>query len=149
MRVLKARWAFERYLRGRGSEVATLEPAAGVSAMLDFYREERARGCDVARDEDMLLFQWGTYDWGEGELFEFDLTRQLITGPGDEDIWQLSLTLQYPPDDALRALGSGNRWCHSPQELDEFATFVRNSPAYAAVMGRRPARASLDYSAVG
>jgi hypothetical protein len=32
----------------------------------------------------MLLFQWGTYDWGTGEHFGFNLTRQLI-GEGRVD----------------------------------------------------------------
>lgn len=33
----------------------------------------------------MLLFQWGTYDWGHGPHFEVDLTRELIRH-GAEDV---------------------------------------------------------------
>ena len=30
----------------------------------------------------MLLYQWGTYDWGEGKYFQIDITRQFILGEG-------------------------------------------------------------------
>ena len=61
--------------------------------MLAFYGSVRFDDVDLAADGDMLLYQWGAYDWGEGESFEFDITRQLILGTGeDEDIFQLSLT---------------------------------------------------------
>ena len=44
----------------------------------------------------MLLHQWGTYDWGEGPSFQFDITRQLISVAGaDDDMWQLSVTLHF------------------------------------------------------
>jgi len=58
---------------------------------------------------------WGTYDWGTGEQFAFNLTRQLIVceDAEDEDIWQLSLTFEFEADNELRALGNGDNWCHS------------------------------------
>lgn len=146
----EARPAFERYLAAPGSDLAALSPSAGVEAMLEFYRDVRARGCDLARSGDMLLFQWGTYDWGRGEYFEFDITRQFVLGAGaDEDIWQLSLTFRFIPDEALQALGSGHRWCHSPRQVDEFAAWVRDSAAYAAVAGREPESVGLDYECAG
>ena len=55
--------------------------------MLAFYESMRFDDVDLAADGDMLLYQWGTYDWGRGASFEFDITRQLILGAGeDEDI---------------------------------------------------------------
>jgi hypothetical protein len=33
----------------------------------------------------MLLFQFGTYDWGFGENFKFDLTRQFIVADKQDD----------------------------------------------------------------
>lgn len=72
---------------------------------------------DVNKEEDgdMVLFQYGTYDWGSGEFFEVDLVRQLMP-PGEDDeedddvIFQLQCTFRYVPTDSLRALGSFDRW---------------------------------------
>jgi uncharacterized protein (DUF2237 family) len=150
MRAKKARREFERYLSRRGGDVGALNPWAGVDAMLGFYRDVRARDCDIAQDGDMLLFQWGICDWAHGEHFEFNIALQFMVSPGeDEDIWQLSLTFRFAPDDALRALDSGDRWCYSPQQVEEFATFVRGTAAYVAVAERRPASVSLDYGCAG
>jgi hypothetical protein len=149
MQVEKAKQTFGRRLK-QGGDLSALSLAEGVNAMLEFYREVRARGCDIAQDGDMLLFQWGTYDWGDGEHFEFDITRQFIEEPGaDEDIWQLSLTFRFAPEESLRALGSGNRWCHSPQELEPFVTFIRSTAAYTLVVEKRLVSVSLDYFCVG
>ena len=81
--------------------------------MLAFYKEVRARGCPVEKDGDMLLFQYGTYDWkmGEGDFFEFDITRQLIRGTADDDnMFQLRLVFKFKPTRSLRKL-QGGRWC--------------------------------------
>jgi len=118
--------------------------------MLDFYRQGRAEECLIDADGDMLLFQWGTYDWGEGESFEFDITRQLTVGDGeDEDIFQLSLTFKFEPTAPLRQLGAGNRWCHSPEELEEFRKFIYGSPAFSAVRGEVPSDVDLEYGSAG
>lgn len=88
----KLRKAFVTFLAGAGVDLAT-SPDAGLRALIDFYANVRADGCDPEADEDMLLFQWGTYDWGEGERFEIDLVRQVMV---NEAIWQLHLTYPYP-----------------------------------------------------
>jgi len=93
--------------------------------MLAFYRTVRFDDVDLAGNGDMLLYQWGTYDWGRGESFEFDITRQLILGTGeDEDIFQLSLTFKFQPTVALLQLGAGNRWRRSLEEVEEFRSFT-------------------------
>jgi hypothetical protein len=118
----------------------------GIEAMLEFYRTERADDCSLDDDGDMLLFQWGTYDWGQGPEFELDITRQLIRGDGeDDDIWQLSLTFFFPRN----AIASGDRWCHSPDKTDDFASFVRSHDAYATVAQAAPVRVELDFECAG
>lgn len=72
---------------------------------------------DVNKDEDgdMVLLQYGTYDWGSGEFFEVDLVRQLMP-PGEEYeedddlIFQLHCTFRFEPTESLRAFGSFERW---------------------------------------
>jgi hypothetical protein len=106
---------FLEVLKAKGDKLASLSPAEGVSLMLDWYEQERADGCDLKHGGDMLLYQWGCYDWGNGEFFEFNITRQFIDGAcEDEDIRQLLLTFRYKPTHFLRKVKDGNRWCQSP-----------------------------------
>jgi len=100
--------------------------------MLDFYAQERADGCDAACDQDMLLFQWGTYDWGHGAHFELDVTRQVILPDEiDDAIWQLHLTYRFDVSPLLTGLGSGNKWCASPSELAAFGRYIASLPVTA------------------
>ena len=118
----------------QGIDINVLRLPTTVAAFLDFYRDERAEGCALDDDADMLLFEWGTFDWGDGEHFELNLARQFIIGGDDEDIWQLKLTYAYEPTDAFRALGSESRWCETPEEIDAFRQDVERSAAYAAAL---------------
>ena len=74
------RLEFEKFLIGKGLQQRDLTLADGCEAVFDFYRDLRPRGhvFEQEKSSDMLLFQWGTYDWGMGEHFEFNLTRQLV-----------------------------------------------------------------------
>ena len=97
MNAHEAKAAFERTLHGNGQTLSDLTVDRGVAIMLAFYRDQRASDCSIDSDGDMLLFQFGTHDWGDGESFEFDLTRQFIIDGDDdagENIFQLSLTFQ-------------------------------------------------------
>ena len=137
---------FRSFLAARGADVAKLSVREGIEAMLEFYRTERADDCSLDDDGDMLLFQWGTYDWGQGHEFELDITRQFVRGDGeDEDIWQLSLTFFSSPN----AIASGDRWCHLPDDVDDFAKFVRSHAAYASAAQATPIRVELDFEPAG
>lgn len=148
--------AFRTCLKARELHESALSLRDGFEAMLDFYRDERAKGC-AGDDADMLLFQWGTYirtflpRAGEtGEAFDIDITRQLIPAGGeDDDIWQLSLTFVLDPTAHLRSLGSGNTWCHSLQELPGFRAYVLGSPAFMTCSELRIRRTTLEYECAG
>src|SRR5262245_34310217 len=81
MKAKRAKQEFERLIQRSGMRVGSLSPARGLEMILAFYRTVRFDDVDLAGNGDMLLNQWGTYDWGEGESFEFDITRQLICVP--------------------------------------------------------------------
>ena len=132
-----------------GRPLEALTPAEGVDLMTSFYREERAEGCHIDEDGDMLLYQWGTYDWGGGESFELDITRQLITGGEDDDIFQLALTFRFQPTDPLRQSGAGNHWCHSPADLEDFRAFIFGSAPFLAVGREESAGVELGYEIAG
>ena len=136
-------------IRNAGKSLDTLTPGEGIILMLAFYAEET-----VARlsneGGDMLLYQWGVYDWGEGESFEFDITRQFIFGDGeDEDIFQLSLTFRFEPTTKLTNLSSGNRWCSSHEELDDFRDFILRSAPFIELNDKLASSVRLEYDCAG
>jgi hypothetical protein len=148
-----ARQEFEEFLSGRNLRELDLNLANGCEALFNFYQDLRPHGrvFEQHEDADMLLFQWGTYDWGTGENFTFNLTRQLILGADaeDDDIWQLGLTFEFEPDSELRRLGRGNKWCSSLSELPEFREYVYRSAAFTSCTERQIRRTVIDYGVAG
>jgi hypothetical protein len=150
MKPENAKKEFENYLKKRGLNQKQLVPSAGIDDMLSFYGTVRADECNLDEGQDQLLFQWGTYNWGHGEHFELDITRQIIIGESeDENIWQLSLTFIFSSDKKLRELGNGNKWCHNPKELIDFTGFVQKSEPYVEVAARLDMDVELDYEQAG
>ena len=150
MTEIKSSQALEKFQRLLAEQAHADTPEAIIPCMMSFYREIRATDCDVAEDGDMLLYQWGTYDWGEGRWFELNITRQFIpSGGDDEDIFQLSVTARYPPSTELDAFKSGNRWASSPDDLAEFESFIRSSEPMKALKDKPAARVVISYEPAG
>ena len=162
------------FARANGVDLETCTPQAGIAQMLAFYREVAVEGCDE-EDGDMLLFEWGTVDWGQGASFQLGITRQFIDlhpdygtdddfdetddefeaaddGLTDEDeagqFSQLRLTFHFDAAPELAALGQGDRWCQEQDELDDFETFVLESPAVRALGGRAAERVEVEHDLV-
>ena len=123
------------------SSLRSLLAADGIEAMLAFYTEERAQGCSLDEDGDMLLYQWGIHDWGEGESFELDITRQFIDAK--RVFRQLSLRFKFAVSKETRAAGNSNKWCELPDDVDEFRRFIRTSKAYKVVKSLAPTSVTL------
>ena len=146
MRPRAAKTRFLKRLEDAGLSLATLTVAAGVEAMLSYFADERADGCDPDEDGDMLLFQWGTNDWGDGTAFEVNITRQLIaTNDDDDEPRQLSLTFQFDPAVAPKKLKNGNKWCEAPDQLASYRQFLSKSKALQAVERESPTSIKLRY----
>jgi hypothetical protein len=150
MRPEDAESEFRAFLVKRGATLERLRAGDGLDAMLAFYREIRGNGLRFDHDEDMLLFQWGVYPHDDGSAFVYNITRQLIfDGFEDENMWQLSLSFYFSAIEPLSALGSGDQWCQSLDELSEFVSFAQNHPATLAVGARIDGRGELTYRSVG
>jgi len=138
----------DRFLNARPRD--TLTPGEGIDLMLRFYTDEPVDGLGDHEAADMLLFQWGLFDWGHGPSFELDITRQFIFGDGgDEDIFQLSLTFSFAPTQELNNLTKGNRWCSSPAELEDFRKFVLGSAPYVALNKELASSVDIIYGVAG
>lgn len=140
----------EALIKKSGTPIGGLTPAEGVRLMLDFYRDVRAEDCPLEEDGDMLLFQWGTHDSGEGETFQLDITRQFIHAADEDDdgMSQLSLTFHFKPTPELTELEDGNQWCNTPEEVEEFEKFIMGDAAYEAVADVKAVRVGLEYGGI-
>lgn len=149
MRPVRSVAAFNEFTAIRGIALSSSTPRDGLEQMFAFYESARADGC-AGPDGDMLLFQWGMYDWGEGPHFELGLTRQFIEeGLEDDDaISQLSLTYRFEATPERGALGEGNHWCHELADLPSFRAFVLASAPYAALADSPPVSVEVDHSFV-
>jgi len=151
MRPQQAKTKLEERIKQSGTSTSDLTLAQGVRLMLDFYRDVRAQGVDLDDDGDMLLFQWGTYDWdGTGRTFQCDITRQFIKAGsgGDDSMTQLSFTFHFQPSPEFEKIAKGNKWCSVPKELKKFEKFITDSEAFKAVSEARPAKVEIHYGGV-
>lgn len=141
--------ALGAWLTGRKLELQLLSVPEFVNAALAFYKEVRCAGLASDAGSDMLLFQWGVYDWGDGEQFELDITRQFIErGKEDDDaISQLRMTAYFPPED-LRHIEAGNQWCEHFVQLERFRSFIENSIPYKVAGGVASQRIVIEWSPV-
>jgi hypothetical protein len=102
-----------------------------IDAFTRYYREVEYARCDRANDGDMLLFQYGVYDWGDGPSFEVDFVRQFMVERFFQQplMEQLHLTLFFKPE-----LGSDlqdfNLWSSDCPDIERFAQQVRESPGF-------------------
>ena len=126
--------AFEDAIESGGSSLLELTPSVGIEHMLSFYETTFAEGCSGS-SADMLLFEWGSYDWGEGESFELSITRQFIEVgvEGEPEVSQLRLIFKYEPSSQVAAFGEGSRWCASQSELPDFKDHIRGTAAFRAL----------------
>lgn len=150
MKAKNAKKDFQNLIKKSGTPISSLTPAKGIRLMLDFYRDVRADKCELDEDRDMLLFQWGTYNFSDGESFQFNLTRQFIVPESEDDdcMSQLSFTFHFPPSPQLANLKSANQWCSTPDDLENFESFITASSAYEAVANATPAKVTLEYGDV-
>lgn len=144
--------SFHRYLTQRSLDLQHLDATTGVARMLSWYETERVTDAiSLDQDGDMLLLQWGTYDWGEGNWFEYNITRQVICSESgdDDEIWQLGLTLRYQTSEATASVGSGNRWCFNPAEAEDLRAYLEDSDAAALAARLEADQVDLSFGWAG
>lgn len=141
---------FQNFLSARGLSVSSLTSKQLVNSSLEFFREVPFSGLGRGQDSDMLLFQWGIFNWGKGEHFELNITRQFIESGsmGDDGMSQLRLTAYFAPTQALRAIRVSNRWCETRNDLENFAKYIATSEAYLAVQNAKPTEVQLTWHKV-
>ena len=81
-------------------------------------------------ENDMLLFQYGTYDWGNefGKHFMLDITRQFIN-PDEDEPYQLSFTLIYEPE-LFKDISAFNCWSDSYADINDFSAEIKTTSGF-------------------
>jgi hypothetical protein len=152
VRIADVRQDFEEFVASRRRSLSDIDATAAVQLMIEFYVGVRADDVDPDDGGDMLLFQWGVYDWGVGASFEYGIARQLIwDDKEDQDsaFWQLSLTLRYEPNDETNALGCGEKWCSGVAEIDALREGIEAAQATSYARRSRPRTVDLDFGPAG
>jgi hypothetical protein len=144
--------AFAQFAQKRGVSPSSSNASQGVAAMLQFFEDVRPDRT-VIRGADWLLFQWGCYDWGQGEHFEIDVTRQFVErvkveGEDEEVISQLSLRYSYSVSEQTKAFGKGNRWCRSKSEIPSFRDFIDKTAPFNLLKDSSPLRVHVHWGRV-
>ena len=132
--------AFQDFAGSKSIDLSVSTPRVGFEAMLEFLAVTTWATCS----DDMLLYQWGSYDWGNGRHFELNITRQFIEEELEDDdaISQLSLTYRYEPSMELDALEGSNCWEDDPPE---FRQFILASAAFMTVADAKPDQVDLSH----
>lgn len=80
-----------------------------LNVFTENYAEENKK-YNRSEDADMLLFQYGVYDWGDGKNLEIDFARQLVK---NDDINQVHITLKFPYEEKFSKIESYEEWYNS------------------------------------
>jgi hypothetical protein len=107
------------------------------------------RKLDREPSGDMLLAQFGTYDWGQGPLFRVSLDRQFSIDHGDySDTRQMQCEFRFAPTPELDALGAASLYTMQVDyDLAEFERRFRSWPAFSIQL--EPAELFLSLEQVG
>ena len=139
--------SFKQYLKDQKLKEKDLTLASLPDVFLDYYRTVPFETADVENDGDMLLFEYGIFDWGQGEYFQIGLTRQLIEQHDDEEeeedhMYQLRVTLFFRPTE-FAPVGDFNKWSSGCSDLDEFKGVIVTSAGYQAALNHTPIKLEI------
>lgn len=108
-----------------------LTVAKALRIIRAFYQGYAIAEMDTSSpDCDMLLVEYGIYDWhdGKGKQFQFDFTRQFLFKE-EQEFYQLRLELSY--GEAPFALPeSFSAWSTDFASLDEWVSKIKASPGF-------------------
>ena len=95
-----------------------------VDEIIDVFEEM----CNTPIQEELLLLEYGVYDFTGEDLFYFDLVRQYPDGDGE--YYQLRVSLMFTPDKETFELDD-TLWSDDTDE--NFFNYIRSSSGYEYV----------------
>lgn len=99
-----------------------------VDEIIDVFEEM----CKIPIEDDLLLLEYGVYNFTDEELFYFDIVRQYPDGEGE--YYQLRVSLGFAPDSKNSKL-DGTFWSDDTDE--NFFDYIRRSSGYEYAKNNR------------
>jgi hypothetical protein len=114
-----------------------ISPDVALISMLEFYKNHSMKSKKENGDDDMLLFQYGLYDWdGNGERFELNLTRQ-IADQTKEEYYQIMVTINYEAT-VIGKIESFTLWSIDHPILEEWEKQIMNTEGFKRASSALP-----------
>lgn len=132
-------------LRKKGLSYIALSIQESIESTISFYLSKRVYNTKMEANGDMLLYQWGTYDWGKGKFFQVDITRQIIV---PDSMHQMSTTVYFESNGVTDKIGSGNKWCEDLEDVESFKQFIDDHQITKKLEGQIQLKSSVVYSPV-
>ena len=99
-----------------------------IDEIIDVFEEM----CKVHAKEDLLLLEYGVYDFTGEDLFYYDLVRQFPNGKGE--YYQIRVSVMFTPDEENRYLND-TLWSDDTDEY--FFDYIRKSSGYEYVSNHK------------
>lgn len=138
--------SFNSFAEGKGINTSDLSLSDFPRLLIDYYKDVEFTEVDRADDGEMLLFEYGTYDWGEGRFFEVGFTRQFyqfFADAEDHEVIQQSFTFYFEPE-RFQHIESFDLWSNAAATLAEYEKAIVGSEGYLEALRRRPERFEIS-----
>lgn len=107
------------------SQLEYLQNNISINNTVDEIIDVFEQMCNMPIEEDLLLNEYGVYDFTGEELFYYDLVRQYPDGDGE--FYQLRVSLMLSPDEENSTL-EDTLW--SDDTAENFFDYIRKSSGY-------------------
>ena len=123
---------YRNQIQNRYTLTSVLPASDAIELFVKLFQELKVIGitnCDYP-ENDMLLYQYGTYNWSDefGEYFSFDITRQFLA-PNEDEPYQLSFELIYEPT-MFKGINSYNCWSFEYSDIHNFVTHIKTTEGF-------------------
>ncbi len=142
--------SFKTYLQWRDLKESSLSLDLFPAIFIDYFQAVKFKEVDEENDGDMLLFQYGIYDWGKGIFFELNFTRQfyrIFPKSYSHRIYQLGVTFFYSPN-AFKEIKTLTKWSSDCKNLEEFQHFILNSQGFKTASKEIPIKSENQVTLV-
>ncbi len=104
----------------------------------EFYKNFKIAE-ETEEEADMMLFQYGYYDFHskEKDIFSLDFTRQFAI-PDDEEYLQLSMTLFYKKKDIGELSMNYNSWSEDYETIEEWEKHIMSTEGFISSKDLKP-----------
>lgn len=108
-----------------------LNPLTALTATQECFEEYEPINLDKEfADNDMLLFQYGSYNFDFRKKFYLDLTRQIKLNDKEDEFYQLSFTLLYKLK-GFEEIKSYNSWSISYTDMKTWSESIKHTEGFA------------------